>query len=204
MATNNIKVKGQAKLFDSKLAEALTRTHPAYILCMYIPFGLYLLWYFYTNVEPSLTVTLGLFGAGVFFWTFAEYMLHRYVFHWVSENVLVKRVAYLVHGVHHEYPKDKQRLLMPPIPSMILAAVFFGFFKVILGSFAFAFFSGFLIGYLVYAMIHYSTHAFRPPQNAFKFLWTYHSLHHFKCPDKAYGVSTPLWDYVFGTVPPKK
>jgi sterol desaturase/sphingolipid hydroxylase (fatty acid hydroxylase superfamily) len=74
----------------------------------------------------------------------------------------------------------------------------------LLGDYVFSFFSGFMIGYLTYAMIHYSMHAFRPPKGYFKWLWEYHNIHHFKHPDKAYGVSSPLWDHIFGTCPPEK
>jgi sterol desaturase/sphingolipid hydroxylase (fatty acid hydroxylase superfamily) len=33
-------------------------------------------------------------------------------------------------------------------------------------------------------------------------LWLkhHHVLHHYRNPDRGYGVSTPLWDYIFGTM----
>jgi sterol desaturase/sphingolipid hydroxylase (fatty acid hydroxylase superfamily) len=202
MAT--VKVKGSAKLFDNKILNALTRTHPAIILAMYIPTCAFLLWYFHNHVENSIGVLVLVFFIGVFSWTFFEYILHRYVFHFVNDTKWAQRMHYYIHGAHHEYPKDKQRLVMPPVPSIIIAGSFFIFFRLLMGGFSFAFFSGFMIGYLCYAMIHYSMHAFRPPKNFTKFAWEYHNIHHFRHPDKAYGVSSPFWDIVFGTYPPKK
>lgn len=200
----NVKVKGSAKLFDSKILDVLTRTNPLIILGMYIPLCAFLMWYFYNYVKPSPGILIGVFFAGLFSWTFFEYILHRYVFHFVNDTKWAQRFHYLIHGVHHEYPKDKQRLVMPPIPSIIIAGLFFLLFRAIMGSYGLVFFSGFIIGYLCYAMIHYSMHAFRPPKNALKSSWEYHNIHHFRHPDKAYGVSSPLWDIVFGTYPPKK
>jgi len=199
----NVKVKGSAKLFDSKVLELLTRTHPLVILGMYIPLCAWLMWYFHGHINPSALVLTGVFFAGLFSWTFFEYILHRYVFHFVNDTKWAQRFHYYAHGVHHEYPKDKQRLVMPPIPSIIIAGMFFLLFWLIMDSYGFVFFSGFMIGYLCYAMIHYSMHAFRPPHNFTKFLWEYHNIHHFRYPNKAFGVSSPLWDHIFGTVPPK-
>ncbi len=199
-----IKVKGRAKLFDNKILDLLTRTHPAIILGMYIPLCAFLLWYFYNYIEPSIAALAGVFFIGLFSWTFFEYILHRYVFHFVNDKEWAQRFHYFVHGVHHEYPKDKQRLVMPPVPSIIIAATFFIIFRAIMGSYGLVFFSGFIIGYLCYAMIHYTLHAFRPPKNVLKFAWEYHNIHHFRHPDKAFGVSSPLWDIIFGTYPPMK
>ncbi|NDC42453.1 MAG: fatty acid hydroxylase, partial [Chitinophagia bacterium] len=110
------------------------------------------------------------------------------------------RIIYTMHGVHHEYPRD--RLFMPPLPSILLASVLFYGMQLPLGRFAYAFFPGFLLGYLAYGSMHYAIHAFAPPR-WLKALWRNHHLHHYKHPDKGFGVSSVLWDIVFGTVPEK-
>jgi 4-hydroxysphinganine ceramide fatty acyl 2-hydroxylase len=199
---NQVKVKGSAALFSNPILEKLTRANPMVIMGIYIPFCTWLLFYFHGNINPSFSSMGFIFLTGLLSWTFFEYILHRFIFHFVAEQEWAQRFHYIVHGVHHEYPKDKQRLIMPPLPSIIGGAVFFFLFKLVLGLFVYAFFSGFVTGYLFYALIHYSTHAFRPPKNRLKYLWKYHSYHHFKYPDKAFGVSSPVWDYVFGTLPP--
>jgi sterol desaturase/sphingolipid hydroxylase (fatty acid hydroxylase superfamily) len=65
----------------------------------------------------------------------------------------------------------------------------------------YAFFPGFVSGYLAYGMIHYSMHAFRPPKNRLRFLWEYHNRHHYIDDEKGFGVSSPFWDIIFGTYP---
>jgi len=199
-----VHVKGSSTLFKSKFLEALTRTHPAIILSMYIPICGFLLYYFYTSIDHSFTALLLLFFGGMFSWTFFEYILHRHVFHFIDERRWTQRFHFFVHGIHHEYPKDKNRLVLPPLPSLIVASVFFLFFRLIVGVYAYAFFSGFMIGYLTYAMMHYTMHMVRPPKTVFKYLWVHHNHHHYKYPDKAFGVSSPFWDIIFGTMPPKK
>lgn len=151
---------------------------------------------------------LGLFVFALFFWTFAEYLLHRYVFHWISENKFVQRFHFVMHGSHHLYPRDAERLLMPPVPGIIMATILFSFFYLIFTLLGFplytwGFFPGFFLGYLLYSFLHRATHVVKPPKR-FKYLWRHHSLHHYKYPDKAFGVSNTLWDRVFGTMPPKK
>lgn len=202
---SKIKVKGTKQFFKSKWLEGLTKTHPALIMGMYVPLCGYLVYYFHTYVNPSWWLLVAFFLLGVLTWTLTEYLMHRFVFHIAGESDRIKRFNYLVHGVHHEYPKDKQRLVMPPIPSMVLAGFFYLLFSLYTGDFVYVYFSGFIIAYLVYVSIHYATHAFAPPKNnMLNFLWKHHSLHHYKYPDRAFGVSSPMWDYVFGTMPPAK
>ncbi len=60
--------------------------------------------------------------------------------------------------------------------------------------------SGFILGYVIYDCTHYYIHHNKPTLWWFKSLRDYHTLHHYKNPQLAYGVSNKLWDYVFGTV----
>lgn len=60
-----------------------------------------------------------------------------------------------------------------------------------------------MLGYAIYLFIHYVVHARKPPKNFLKYLWTHHSLHHYVFEDRAFGVSSPLWDIIFKTMPPK-
>jgi 4-hydroxysphinganine ceramide fatty acyl 2-hydroxylase len=198
-----IKTKGKGRIFQNSLLEALTKTHPAVIIGMYVPLSGLSLWYFYTSIYASITFTLLLFLCGFTLWTLVEYLLHRYIFHFITDSAIVQRFHYTVHGVHHEYPLDTERLVMPPVPSVFIAAFFLGLFYSMMGTYVYAFLPGFIIGYLVYASIHYAIHAYKPPK-ALNYWWRHHNLHHFKYPDKAFGVSTPLWDIIFRTMPPKE
>ncbi len=197
------KGRGKARLFENPVLEALTRTHPAIIVSIYVLLGGGLLKHYHAAVNPSWLSLIGWFSAGIITWTLAEYFIHRYVFHFPARSERGKRIVYLLHGVHHEYPRDKERLIMPPVPSIILAMAFFLLFRVVMGDHVFAFLPGFIFGYLMYASIHYAMHRFRPP-TGLEWLWRLHHLHHYKYPDRIFGVSTPVWDFVFGTLPPKE
>lgn len=198
----SIKTKGQGRLFRNPVIEALTKTNPAVIIGMYVPLSGLSLWYFDVYIVSDVLLLLALFGGGVAFWTLTEYLLHRYVFHLVGESKALQRFHYTVHGVHHEYPLDTERLIMPPLPSVVVVGLFYGIYYLLMGPYVYAFLPGFVMGYLAYASIHFAIHAYKPPK-ALAYLWRHHNLHHFQYPDKAFGVSSPLWDKVFGTMPPK-
>jgi 4-hydroxysphinganine ceramide fatty acyl 2-hydroxylase len=203
MEFDKIKNKGQARLFQNDFLEMMTKTHPLVVYTMYFPLIAFML--YYGNVTkgiPALNET-GVFIAGVFFWSFFEYLMHRYVFHMIVESDRARKFVYTMHGVHHEYPRDKNRLFMPPVPSIIIASlIFYGMYSVV-GWYALSFFPGFLFGYIVYGSMHYAIHAFPPPR-FMKALWRNHHLHHYKHPDKGFGVSSVLWDVIFRTVPKKE
>ncbi len=203
MDLDKINNKGQARLFKNRYLEMMTKTHPVVIYCMYFPVIFFMLYYgsAYKGV-PKLTEVV-LFVAGIFFWSFFEYLMHRYVFHLVLESKAGKRFVYTMHGVHHEFPRDKERLFMPPVPSIFVSGAILLLMYAAMGWYAMSFFPGFLLGYIIYGSMHYAIHAFAPP-SWLKALWRNHHLHHYKSPDKGFGVSSVLWDVVFGTVPSKQ
>lgn len=199
--------KGQAEIFKNPFLESLTKTS---LISNIIIYGLTVAILVYIAIfkkQISVTNFLGLFVFGLVIWTFAEYILHRFLFHWVSENKIIQRFHFIVHGSHHLYPKDKERMLMPPVPGLLMASLLFGIFYTIFSLFAFstatwAFFPGFFLGYLLYSFLHRAIHVYKAPKN-FDYPWRHHILHHYKYPDKAFGVSNTIWDRVFGTMPPK-
>lgn len=191
-------------LFQSKWLNYLTRTH------ILVPIGMMVVfsgWLFYRSIETggyTALQTLGLFGLGVFMFTLAEYLLHRNLYHLEPTTEKRKRLAYLIHGVHHDYPKDKSRLAMPPLGIIIYLIIFYTFFQLVFGGYGYGLLSGFGIGYVLYLTVHYSVHAFRPPNNFLRVLWVNHAIHHYQDDTSMYGVSSPFWDYVFGTLPNKQ
>jgi len=140
---------------------------------------------------------------GIFAFTFVEYMMHKHFFHMEPDTPFKDKLQYSIHGVHHDYPKDKDRLAMPPFVSAAYAAIFYLVFQLIMGDYSLYFLPGFLIGYSAYLGVHYIVHAYNPPKNFLKILWVNHAIHHYKDPDTSFGVSSPLWDYLLGTMPKK-
>ena len=200
MKFEKIHNKGQARLFDNPVLEFLTKGHPLVIWGMYLPVLIGLPIYAYNKLAFSGGKIALLYVGGIFFWTFFEYLAHRYAFHWATENPKARKIVYIMHGNHHHYPRDRQRLFMPPLPSIILAAVIFSVQFALMGDYSFCFFPGFMLGYLLYASMHYAIHAWNPPFKWMKPLWRNHHLHHYKDEEKGFGVSSTLWDHVFGTM----
>jgi 4-hydroxysphinganine ceramide fatty acyl 2-hydroxylase len=199
MQFEKIHNKGQAQLFKNQYVEMLTKTHPGVIWLMY---GSIITWFISLSIiqfQYSVGRIAILFFSGAFVWTFFEYALHRFLFHFLAKSGKAQRFVYVIHGNHHHYPRDRQRLFMPPIPSLIIANVFFISFYLVLGNMGFVFFSGFIFGYLMYGSMHYAIHAFNPPFKFLKPLWRNHHLHHYKNQHMGFGVSTSLWDWVFNT-----
>src|SRR5271169_1097587 len=143
MKFEKIHNKGQAQLFRNQYLEMLTKTHPLVIWAMYLPVMIYLLYYASTilgYIWPRVALT---FLGGAFFWTFFEYLMHRFAFHWVAESERAQKFIYVMHGNHHHFPRDKERLFMPPVPSLIISSTIFGIMFLAIREYTFVFFSGF-------------------------------------------------------------
>jgi sterol desaturase/sphingolipid hydroxylase (fatty acid hydroxylase superfamily) len=192
--------KGTKRLFKNPILEKLTRTHIAVPLFVFFSYASVLLYWSVTHTFLSALMTIGMFVLGFISFTWVEYMVHRYVFHMSTETDRRAKTQYTIHGVHHEYPKDKERLAMPPVLSITIATLLLFLFRMILGDLVFSFLPGFLVGYAYYLSIHYMVHAYQPPKNFLKILWINHSMHHYKNGAEIFGVSSPFWDYVYGTI----
>jgi 4-hydroxysphinganine ceramide fatty acyl 2-hydroxylase len=198
---------GKATIFKNPFLEKLTKTTPGSNIIIYGIAIAIMIYIAIDLIELTVVQVFGLFIFGVLFWTLAEYLLHRFVFHWITEAKWSQRFHFIMHGSHHNFPRDEERLLMPPVPGLIMGGMLFAVFYLIfwllgISQLTFGFFPGFFSGYLMYSFVHRATHINRPPKR-FKHIWHHHSLHHYKYPDKAFGVSSPFWDKVFGTMPPK-
>ena len=203
MHFDKIKNKGQARLFQNEYMEMITKTHPLVIYSIYLPIIGFMLYYGVAYKSLTVGAEVLYFLGGALFWSLFEYVMHRFAFHFIAESPRAQKFVYTMHGVHHEFPRDKERLFMPPLPSLIISALIFLGMHFILGWQALAFFPGFVFGYLLYGSMHFAIHAYAPPR-FLKALWRNHHLHHYKVPEKGFGVSSVLWDIVFRTVPNKE
>lgn len=197
------------RLFKSDFLEFFTHISPVVVVIIWLPVAVYFFIRSFSFVQLErfpLFIPLG-FLAGLFIWTFSEYTLHRFLFHYPAKSEKAKRVFFLFHGVHHAQPQCKTRLVMPPVVSIPMALIFYGLFTLVIRTWLGApawvppLFSGFMTGYLIYDLTHYATHHFPMRSGVFKFLKRYHMQHHYKTPNQRFGVSSPLWDKVFGTYP---
>ena len=189
-------------MFENELLEKFSRIHPATPFVVYVPMLAVLAYRTYAR-GVSATTGLGLAVGGLVFWTLMEYVLHRYIFHWTNDTAWGRRIHFLLHGVHHDFPSDADRLVMPLLTSVPLAFIFYGLYYLGFGGARLAepFFAGFALGYLCYDGTHYAVHHFKQKTRLGKFVKRHHMLHHHADHDGGFGVSSPIWDYVFGTMP---
>jgi sterol desaturase/sphingolipid hydroxylase (fatty acid hydroxylase superfamily) len=197
------------RLFKSDFLEFFSHIHPAVVVAIWLPVALYALGYAIISHSPEASafyIPAG-FLLGVFLWTLTEYTLHRFVFHFEARSPMQEKIIFLFHGVHHAQPQCKTRLVMPPVVSIPLGVFVYGLLTLLLGvilripQWIAPLISGLVIGYLIYDLTHYATHHFPMRQGYLKFIKRYHMQHHYKTPNQRYGVSSPLWDKVFGTLP---
>lgn len=196
--------RGDIRLFKNPLLERLSKISPVTVLAVYLPLIVVTSWKSF-DVGVTAGTYAVLFLSGIAFWTLFEYIFHRFVFHFIPSGAIQERISFLFHGVHHQYPNDKKRLVMPITLSLLIAVVLFVLFRVVFAEWVWAFWSGFGLGYLAYDMTHYSIHHFKRPKTKWlKDLWKSHIDHHFRDSNKGYGVSSQFWDRVFGTLMPVK
>ena len=195
-----MKAHQSVRLFKSPVLEALTHVHPSIPFFVWIPVIAYQLM-MSVRAEGVVTLSLALlFFLGVIAWTFTEYAMHRFVFHFKATSKAGQYIVYLFHGIHHEDPQDATRLVFPPAASIPLAALFYCAFVAVLGlDHARPFFAGFIAGYLAYDYVHFATHHFQPKTAWGRNLKETHMKHHYLKKGGKWGVSSPFWDHVFRT-----
>ncbi len=197
--------RGSPRMFRVDWIERyLSRVRPWHVVVVWVPV---LAWFLAGALrDPALGpggVAAGVLS-GLAFWTLLEYVLHRWVFHFEPDpaSPLRRDLSFLIHGVHHDWPWDADRLVMPPVAAVVLAVAVGLPMRALLGTSWFPpAFAGLLAGYLWYDLTHYATHHLRPRTALGEMQRRNHMLHHFKAPHQLYGVTTPLWDFVFGTWP---
>ncbi len=191
---------GSVRMFRNNLLESLSKV-PFYVpLLVYVPVILFFAWKAWVTAQMAIMPFAGYFAAGLLAWTLIEYGLHRFVFHYHPKSAWGRRIHFIFHGVHHDYPNDARRLVMPPSASIPLAVLFYlGFGTLLPDPQLFAFFPGVVAGYLMYDMSHYAFHhaSFKNP--VLKRLKKHHMLHHYTDDTRGFGVSSVLWDTIFGS-----
>lgn len=188
------------RMFETPVIERFSRTHFTMPFLFWVPVLSWVGWRsFEAGVSPGVGAVLA--AAGFLLWTFTEYVLHRWVFHYLGPKPWQRRFHFIMHGVHHDFPNDPGRLVMPLGVSIPLGAIFYFAFWLAAGAvLAGPLFVGLGAGYLLYDGTHYAVHHFKLEGRWWKFVKRHHMLHHHVGLASRYGVSTPLWDVLFGTM----
>jgi sterol desaturase/sphingolipid hydroxylase (fatty acid hydroxylase superfamily) len=137
--------------------------------------------------------------AGVLLWTFLEYVFHSVGFHWPTRSPTWRSIQAGHHG-HHEAPKDPGRMVARLSFTAPIALGIYGLLGLALGlKEAGLVLVGLILGYLAYEVIHYWIHVGRGTRWILRPLVKHHLYHHYKDESRCFGVTSPLWDWVFRT-----
>lgn len=187
-------MKPQIRIFNNPLLERLTKTSLYGVVGIFICVICYTL---YLSIALNPYYAIPLFLCGILCWSLNEYLIHRFVFHNAIFQRTFPRFYLIIHGIHHETPLDKNRLLVPLYVTLPLGSLVYLFFYWCQGDYANPIFCGFILGYLNYDITHYRIHHHQPQTSLGKHLRAYHYRHHFKDHTNNFGVSSPLWDVFF-------
>jgi dihydroceramide fatty acyl 2-hydroxylase len=188
------------RLFENDLLDKLSRVHHLTPVIVYMPIILVLV--AYSSTLQSVGAVVFALLIGYLAWTLTEYFGHRFLFHTVFALPfgLGPKFQFLIHGVHHIYPSDPLRLVMPPLLSTPIMLIALTIIRLIFGpTFSWPALAGFIGGYVIYDCVHYWTHHGQPKSKLGHLVRRLHMLHHFRDATKGFGVHAIWWDYVFGT-----
>jgi sterol desaturase/sphingolipid hydroxylase (fatty acid hydroxylase superfamily) len=192
------KLRASPRLFENPLLDKLSRVHWSIPLFLYVPVLVFLAGLSFSHYSSGGVLLAALLG--YFIWTLVEYFGHRFLFHCDFPGRFGARIHFLIHGVHHEHPSDPLRLVMPALLSGPIMLISFLIGWLLFGlPLEYPVLMGFMAGYLGYDMVHYYVHHGQPKSWAGRTLRRLHMLHHFRDPERGFGVSAPWWDYVFKT-----
>jgi len=152
--------------------------------------------------EPSAwSSLLGLAVLGVLLWPIVEYAVHRGL-HVQARSARMRALLYLAHGIHHERAHVVGSNFLRFSASASASALFFLLFLSLLGSWsqAAALLLGLWGGYLLYEFTHYVAHFGRPRTAWMRAMQRHHQLHHRGEERARFGVTTPILDWLFGTL----
>ncbi len=148
-------------------------------------------------------------ASGVLTWTLLEYLIHR----WMGHDRRFRRTPF---GVEHIRHHVEGNYFAPTWKKMIAAAVITVVVGVpaaaLVGTAAgVAYVAGLICFYGIYEWLHRREHTHAGIGPYGRFVRRHHFHHHFADGRTNHGVTTPIWDLVFGTyetptiikVPPK-
>jgi AcrR family transcriptional regulator len=90
---------GTCRMFQADIVERFSRIHPATPFVAWVPVIVLVMTRSALRRDIAWWGALLLFAAGVLAWTLAEYVLHRWVFHWIEDTARGRRIHFLLHAV---------------------------------------------------------------------------------------------------------
>jgi sterol desaturase/sphingolipid hydroxylase (fatty acid hydroxylase superfamily) len=128
---------------------------------------------------------------GLFLFSIIEYSFHR----WLSHGSV--QIMAQGHRAHHENPLGYDSLQCF-LPALILMALSGLLVLLMPAKYAFLLTGIITLNYVIYGLSHFTIHHHRFHYVLARSWAANHHIHHYHA-DTNFGVTTPLWDIVFGT-----
>lgn len=189
--------QSRIRLFENRWLEKLTVVSARMFIVLWavvLPLIAFVAW-----GTATLPMAVALFVGGVLLWTFVEYALHRYVFHWQPDSPLLAQAVFVMHGNHHSVPNDPLRNLMPPMVSLPIGGLIWAVMLALLGPSGSWMFFGFMAGYVAYDLVHYACHQWPMKGRLARVLKMHHMRHHHLREAGNYAITGMMWDRLFRT-----
>lgn len=176
------------RLVQSDWIEPITKNYWWMVPTLWLPIVLLGLSHTSGDAGSALTVLTGLAA-----WFPFEYVAHRFVFHCMRWP----RLQFVIHGLHHRFPLDAERLVFPAAPAMFAALLLWRAASLVtVPETSAGLMSGFTMGYIVYDLTHYALHYAKWSGP----LTRHHRIHHYTRPDMNFGITTRCFDRLCGTL----
>jgi len=132
-------------------------------------------------------------------WTFSEYAMHHWNGHLMKGRTDFSREHLKHHSTSGYMAPDWKKALAAVVVSIFLTPASIWLLGTVLGV---VFTASFIASYLFYEQLHLHAHKY-PPTGAYsRWVRKHHFAHHFNNPKHNHGVTTFIWDWVFGTLKP--
>ena len=135
---------------------------------------------------------------GAIAWTFLEYVIHR----WLGHDPRTRPNPFAAEHVrHHSQGNYFAPSWKKALSAVLFAAVLIGPSIAVAGVPAGScVVAGFIATYVAYEVLHRREHTHPGLSSYTRFLRRHHFYHHFTNPRFNHGVTTPCWDWLFGTL----
>ncbi len=153
--------------------------------------------------DPALAVSSWLLGAS--FWTWLEYMVHRFILHGVFPDGpglrhWSHRLFDHLHVEHHKRPWDGDHINGTLKDTAPFLAPLAGGALFLPPATLLAFLAGLVLAYVVEEWVHHSVHFYHFDNACFRAIKRHHMYHHSRAGSQlAFGLTSGLWDVAYRT-----
>lgn len=149
----------------------------------------------------SVAVSVASLAVGLLSWGLIEYSIHRWVLHREPRVDSAGVPGNRTHLAHHADPNALDRLNVQLSESLPICVVYFLTAWALTGDLREAVFAydGLMLGYFFYEYLDYQAHHGAARGAVVRYFRRYHLLHHHYDARVRFGVTSPLFDYLFGT-----